>query len=71
VKQRANPQITTSPPTKWDENGNAIDSTTTQTGGVDPDAFFAARMAADPEAGAHQAAAEYWPALQQLLGAGG
>lgn len=67
-KQRANPQVTTSTPTKWDANGNAIESTTTQTGGVDPDAFFAARMAADPEAGAHQAAADLFPALMQAIG---
>jgi hypothetical protein len=67
-RQKSNPQVTTSTPTKWDENGNAVDSTTTQTGGVDPDAFFAAQMATDPEAGAHQAASTLFPALMQALG---
>ena len=70
-RQQATPAVTTTTPTKWDENGNAIESTTTTSGGVDPDAFFAAQMRDDPEAGAHQAAAELFPALQQLLGAGG
>jgi hypothetical protein len=69
-KQRANPQVTTMTPTKFDQNGNAIESTTTTTGGVDPNSFFAQQMAADPEAGAHQAAAELFPALMQALGAG-
>ena len=67
-RQKSNPQVTTTTPTKWDANGNALDSTTTQTGGVDPDAFFAQQMAADPEAGAHQAASTLFPALMQALG---
>ncbi len=71
AQQRGNPTVETMTPTKWDEQGNAIESTTTQTGGVDPDAFFARQMADDPEAGAHQAAAQLYPALLQALGAGG
>lgn len=67
-QQQSNPQVTTMTPTKWDANGNAIESTTTTTGGVDPNSFFAQQMAADPEAGAHQAAAELFPALMQAIG---
>ena len=69
-KQQADPRVTTNTPTKWDQNGNALDSTTTTTGGVDPNSFFANRMANDPEANAHQAAADLFPALMQALGAG-
>lgn len=69
--QQAHPTITTNTPTKWDAQGNAIESSTTKTGGVDPNSFFAARMAADPEASAHQAASTLYPALMQALGAGG
>jgi hypothetical protein len=68
--QQMTPQVTTTTPTKFDAEGNVIDSTTTTTGGVDPQAFFQNQMNADPEAGAHQAAAQLLPALMQALGSG-
>lgn len=69
-RQQADPKVTTDTPTKWDQNGNAIESTRTVTGGVDPNAFFANQMASDPEANAHQAAADLFPALIHALSAG-
>lgn len=69
--QQSHPTITTNTPTKWDAAGNAIESSSTKTGGVDPNSFFAARMASDPEANAHQAASTLYPALLQALQAGG
>lgn len=70
-KQQSSPSVTTNTPTKWDDKGQAIDSTTTTTGGVDPNAFFAHQVANDPEAGAHQAAAQLFPALMQAITGGG
>jgi hypothetical protein len=69
--QQEHPTVTTNTPTKWDAQGNAIESNSTKTGGVDPNSFFAAQMAADPEASAHQAASTLYPALLQALHAGG
>ena len=68
-KEKASPQIQTTTPTKWDDQGNPIDSTTTTTGGVNAQAYLQNQISADPEATAHQAAGELYPALMQALGA--
>lgn len=67
--ERAHPKVTTSTPTKWDDNGNPIDSITTTTGGMSSEAFIQNQVDADPEATAHQAAGELYPALISMLGA--
>lgn len=69
-RERAHPTIQTTTPTKFDDQGNPIDTTVTTTGGVDSQAFLQNQIAADPEATAHQAAGELYPALLQALGAG-
>lgn len=70
ARERANPSIQTTTPTKWDDQGNPIDSTTVTSGGFSSDAFIQNQVDADPEATAHQAAGELFPALLQALGAG-
>ena len=69
-KERAHPTIQTTTPTAWDDQGNPIDSTTTTQAGFDSQAYLQNRISADPEANAHQAAGELYPALMQALGAG-
>lgn len=68
-KEKANPTVQTTTPTKWDDQGNPIDSTTTTSGGFNSQAFLQNQISADPEATAHQAAGELYPALMQALGA--
>lgn len=69
-RERANPTIQTSTPTKFDDEGNPVDTSVVTTGGVNSQAFLQNQIAADPEATAHQAAGELYPALLQALGAG-
>lgn len=69
-RERANPTIQTNTPTRWDDQGNPIDSTTTTSGGFDSAAFIQNQVDADPEATAHQAAGELYPALLAALGGG-
>lgn len=68
--QKGSPVITTTTPTKFAADGSVIDSTTTSSGGVDMQSFLDPRINDDPEATAHQAAADLFPALMQALGAG-
>lgn len=67
--EKAHPQVQTTTPTAWDDQGNPVDSTTTTSGGFNSQAFLQNRVSADPEATAHQAAGELYPALMQALGA--
>jgi hypothetical protein len=69
-RERANPTVQTTTPTKWDDQGNAIDSVTSTSGGVDPQAYLQNQISNDPEATAHQAAGELYPALLAALGGG-
>jgi hypothetical protein len=69
-RERANPTIQTTTPTKFDDQGNPIDSTTTTTGGFDSSAYIQNQISADPEATAHQAAGDLYPALLAALGGG-
>ena len=69
-RERANPTVQTTTPTKWDDQGNAIDSTTSTTGGFDSSAYLQNQISSDPEATAHQAAGELYPALLAALGGG-
>ena len=69
-REKWHPKIETTTPTAWDDQGNPIDSTTTTSGGFNSQAYLQNRISADPEANAHQAAGELYPALMQALGAG-
>jgi hypothetical protein len=73
AQEKAHPRITTTTTTQhFDAAGNPVnqDQSSTTSGGVDAQAFLANQINADPESVAHQAAAQYLPALHALLGAG-
>ncbi|HLN76527.1 MAG TPA: hypothetical protein VK204_05735, partial [Nocardioidaceae bacterium] len=64
--QQADPKVTTTT-TKYDDNGQPINSSSTSSGGLNAEAYISAQASADPEAGAHQAASQLFPALMQAL----
>lgn len=66
AQEKANPKVTTTT-TKYDDNGAPINSNSTSSGGLNAEAYVSAQASADPEAGAHQAASQLFPALMQAL----
>jgi hypothetical protein len=68
AQYKKNPTITTTTPTKFGENGEVIDSTSTTKGGFNPQGWLEDQAQADPEYGAYQAASTYYNALQSALG---
>jgi hypothetical protein len=70
AQYRKNPQTTTTTPTKFGANGEVIDSTSTTSGGFNPQGWLEDQAQGDPEWGAYQAATTYFNALQGAIGAG-
>jgi hypothetical protein len=78
AKERANPKVSTTTSNRFDDqgnpitdgNGNLVDSTQVNSGGFDSQAYLQNRINEDPEATAHQAAGELYPALLAALGGG-